>query len=372
MSPWQGATGRPSDTSSETEGSYSGNGADGSARLDYCRTCRQQTFRVEPPGPHGVSYGWCERCAREEEIPRAAGAIALEDFLAWELPPREWLVEGLIQERDAVMVHAFRGIGKSRFVHGLAVALASGGGFLRYACPEPRGVLLVDGELPREALQAMLAAQVAAVERRPSAPFKILAADLLHDPIPSLATRAGQDLVGAALDGVSLVILDNVSTLCGGTGPENEARSWEPIQAWLLELRRMGLAVLLVHHDGKSGVQRGTSKREDILSQVVQLKRPADYSPDAGAQFEVHLTKARGVYGEQAEPFEAECRAGETGQVLWSWRPLEASTTRQVLQLHEQGYTQRQIAHELGVGLGTVNRRLRALREEGALPDGEE
>jgi len=32
-------------------------------------------------------------------------------------PPREWLVEGLIQGRDAVMVHAFRGVGKPRFVH---------------------------------------------------------------------------------------------------------------------------------------------------------------------------------------------------------------------------------------------------------------
>lgn len=341
------------------------------ARRVYCRACREPALRIEPAGSHGVAYGWCTHCGNEEDVPRTSGAIALLDFLRWELPPRSWLVEGLIQERDAVMVHAFRGIGKSRFVHGLAVALASGADFLRYRCPDPRGVLLVDGELPREELQAMLAAQVAGAEGEPCAPFYILAADLLQDPLPSLATRAGRDLIETHLDGVHLVILDNVSTLCGGTGPENEAASWEPLQAWLLELRRMGLAVLLVHHDGKNGAQRGTSKREDILSQVVQLTRPTDYSPQQGARFEVHLTKARGVFGDQAEPFEAECRTDENGRALWTWKGLEESRKRQVLHLAEEGLTQRQIRDELGIGLGTVNRKLRQLRKEGALPEEE-
>jgi putative DNA primase/helicase len=300
------------------------------------------------------------------------GAVALQDFLTWELPPRDWLVEGLIQERDAVMVHAYRGIGKSRFVHGLGLVLACGGNFLRYSCPEPRGVLLVDGELPREELQAMLRQQLGSTAREPAEPFKILAADLVLDPLPSLGTRAGQERVEAELDGVSLVILDNISTLCGGTGPENEAGSWEPLQGWLLELRRLGVAVVLVHHDGKGGLQRGTSKREDILSQVVQLKRPADYSPASGCQFEVHLTKARGVFGEDAEPFEAELGSDSDGQPTWTWRPLEDAKKRQVLQLHEEGLTQRDIARQLGIGVATVNRKIKQLRAEGSLPEGRE
>ena len=137
----------------------------------------------------------------------------------------------------------------------------------------------------------------------------------------------------------------------------------------MLELRRRGLAVLLVHHDGKGGAQRGTSKREDILSQVVQLTRPAEYSPAAGAQFEVHLRKARGVFGEAARPFEAEYRTDENGRAVWAWKPIEDELTEQVLHLkRDKDFKQRQIRDVLGIGLGTVNRRIKKLEDEGRLP----
>jgi putative DNA primase/helicase len=299
----------------------------------------------------------------KEAPPRAEDLAA---FLQRKFPPRRWLMDRLIQERDAVMVHASRGVGKSRFVHSLGVAIASGGAFLRYTAPEPRGVLLVDGELPREELQAMLLEAVSAAPQEPTAPFRILAVDLLDRPLPSLATPQGQALVHANLEDCSLVILDNVSTLCA-SGPENESESWAPLQEWILKLRRRGLAVLLVHHDGKGGGQRGTSRREDILSQVVHLRRPSDYSPRAGAQFEVHLTKGRGVFGDDAEPYEASLRTDDRGRPVWTYSLLEDTLKRRVRDLHEDGLSQRDIGKELGIGLGTVNRKLSALRQEGEL-----
>src|SRR3712207_8895249 len=53
----------------------------------------------------------------------------------------------------------------------------------------------------------------------------------------------------------------------------------------------------LIHHAGKGGQQRGTSRREDALDTVIALRRPADYEPEQGARLEVHLEKARGVAG---------------------------------------------------------------------------
>ena len=35
------------------------------------------------------------------------------------------------------------------------------------------------------------------------------------------------------------------------------------------------------------------------------LRRPADYQPKDGARFELHFEKARGLYGEAAQPIEA-------------------------------------------------------------------
>jgi hypothetical protein len=51
-----------------------------------------------------------------------------------------------------------------------------------------------------------------------------------------------------------------ISTLCR-SGKEDESDSWLPIQNWLLSLRSLGKSVLKIHHAGKSGQQRGTSRR---------------------------------------------------------------------------------------------------------------
>ena len=42
-----------------------------------------------------------------------------------------------------------------------------------------------------------------------------------------------------------------------------------------------------------------------MLDTVISQKRSENYQPIEGARFEVHLTKARGVFGDGAQPFEA-------------------------------------------------------------------
>jgi hypothetical protein len=301
----------------------------------------------------------------EESEPTAARPVDLRELLRMEMPPREWLVQGFLQRRDLAMLHAFRGTGKSRFLHGLAVAVASGGSFLRWRAPEPAGVLLVDGELPREDLQAMLAQAVAALDVEPIAPLRILSADLADAPVRSLATATGRERVASYLsDDIEFLILDAIGTLCPGSGRENESESWEAMQDWLLELRRSGITVLFAHHDGKGGSQRGTSKREDVLSQVLQLKRPLGYQPSEGARFEVHFTKSRGLLGTAADPIEAWLRQGPDDSEVWTWKTLEDTQAAQAQVLAAEGLTQREIAAEMGVGLATVNRALKRAREQ--------
>jgi len=163
---------------------------------------------------------------------------------------------------------------------------------------------------------------------------------------------------------VSLLILDAISTLCSGAGPENDAKSWEEMELWLLKLRRRGISVLLVHHDGKSGGQRGTSKREDVLSQVVQLKRPADYVASEGARFEVHFTKSRGLVGEAVAPIEVRLGPDVNGCDRWTWQAIEDAQAIMVKKLCDDGLKQREVAEELGIGLATVNRALKRGRAQ--------
>lgn len=304
-----------------------------------------------------------------------AEPVELAGLLTLEMTPREFVVEGFMQARDLAMIHAYRGLGKSRIAHGIGVAVSEGRAFLRWHAPRPRGVLLVDGELPREDLQKMLAQAVAArslmhhahdappntatAHQAPRAPFRVLSADLSGEPLPSLATEAGRQLVERGLNGIELLILDSISTLCPGIGKENESESWDAMQAWLLDLRRQGVSVLLVHHDGKGGSQRGTSKREDVLSTVIQLRRPSDYTAAEGCRVELHYTKSRGLTGEAAAPFEAALTAYANGTPRWTWRPLEDAQAERMAAMYANGMTQREIAAEVGVSQSTVCRALR-------------
>jgi putative DNA primase/helicase len=62
------------------------------------------------------------------------------------------------------------------------------------------------------------------------------------------------------LDGVEPIILDKLSSLTAGLR-ENDSDAWSPIQEWLLRLRRRGISVLIVHHAGKRGEQRGSADK---------------------------------------------------------------------------------------------------------------
>jgi len=293
----------------------------------------------------------------------------LETFLELKIPPRQWLAEGLIAERGLAMVHAKRGVGKTHFVLGLACAIAAGKPFLRYRVPAPAGVLLVDGEMPTPDLQERLRLNVAGAP--PEAPLRLLCADLAERSLPSLATREGQTVIESKLTpSIKLLILDSVSTLCqNGEASENDAASWDAIQSWILRLRRQGFAVLIVHHGGKDGKQRGTSKREDVLDQVLLLQQPSDYNPSEGARFEVQLEKGRQVKGELAEPYEA-MLTGIDGAAVWTWRFLRAADRgKEIRELALAGATVRGIAEELSLPATTVYRVIQRLRELGDLPE---
>jgi predicted DNA-binding protein (UPF0251 family) len=161
----------------------------------------------------------------------------------------------------------------------------------------------------------------------------------------------------AVLGDAEVIIFDNVSTLFR-TGQENESQSWVAVQNWLLKLRREGRSVVIIHHTGKGKEQRGTSKREDVLDVVLNLREPSDYEPSEGARFEVHFEKARGLSGTDAvSPFEAKLEIRD-GQVNWTMREIEDARLSEILELKKDGMSVRKIAAELGLSKSAVQRAL--------------
>jgi putative DNA primase/helicase len=267
------------------------------------------------------------------------------------------------------MVYAPRGVGKTFFALGVAYAVASAGEFLGWKAPRARGVLFLDGEMPARVLQERIANTIASHPSEPTAPMRIVTPDRQPQGMLDLTDANDQDRLAKHLDGIDLIIADNISTLCR-TGRENEAEGWLPIQQWALQQRAAGRSVLFVHHAGKGGTQRGTSRREDILDTVIALKRPPDYTPENGASFEVHFEKSRGFYGEDSKPFEASLTTYLDGRQIWATRPLEESTFERVISLHQDGLSPNEISTELNIHKSRVSRHLKRARDEGRIKDG--
>jgi putative DNA primase/helicase len=319
---------------------------------------------------------------REAEIDAIAGkvdrliparceyrAIEIADFLALDLPPREMLLDPWLPRQGLSMIYAPRGVGKTYLALSVAYALASGGSVLRWRAPRPAGVLYIDGEMPAVVMQERLAALVRSSDAVPRAPLQILSTDTQPDgvPMPDLTRPEDHAALDPLLGGVEVIIVDNISTLCR-TGRENEAESWLPVQGWALRQRASGRSVVFIHHAGKGGAQRGTSRREDVLDTVIALRRPAEYVPQDGAVFVVEYEKCRGIHGNDVTPFEARLATLPDGRMAWTTRDVETANFDRVIELLRDGLSQSEIAEELGINKSNVSRHARKAKEQGLIP----
>jgi putative DNA primase/helicase len=241
--------------------------------------------------------------------------ISLSEFLGMTFAKRELILAPWLPAKSIAELYAWRGVGKTYVGLAIALAVATGGTFGRWSAPKPRKVLYVDGEMPREELQDRLWELVngAGLDldhdeiKKLSDKLEILTFDMLPPdvPVPNLSTPEGQAFIEAHLDGVELVIFDNLSSLFR-SGEENAAEDWQSAQDWFLSLRRRGISTIFFQHSGKKGGQRGTSKHEDVTNAVIALKHPDDYKIEQGLRAEVHFEKARSISGDGVRPFEVQ------------------------------------------------------------------
>jgi len=301
---------------------------------------------------------WSDKAQRPRLEP-----LDIHQFFALEIPERQMTLDPIIPQKGLAMLYASRGVGKTHIAVGMSYAVATGTQFLRWKAPKPRKVLYCDGEMPAADLRERFAQAMGGSDVKPGpGMLDILPADLVEFGIGNLASVKVQEELNPCLDGVELLVLDNLSSLTSVIR-DNDAESWNPIQEWLLRLRRRGLSVLIVHHAGKGGEQRGTSRREDVLDTSISLRRPTDYRPTQGARFEIHFEKARGIHGNLAQPFEAQFEVRD-GAATWTTRDIEDVNRSRVKVLLDDGMTVRKIADETGIPRSTVGRLKQAIEAE--------
>jgi hypothetical protein len=296
--------------------------------------------------------------ARPTYVPAYTNGLKIlnsEELLSEKFPPRSLMLTPWLPEKGLAMIFAPRGVGKTWVALSIAHAVASGGAFLRWQAPRPRRVLYLDGEMPGVALQGRYRAVVAAsMTNAPAENFRLLAADFQRDGLPDLADIGAQRFYDSAIADAELIIVDNLSTIARGLR-ENEADSYGPVQSWMLAQRAAGRSVVTIHHAGKGGGQRGTSRKEDVLDTVISLTRPPGYVASEGARFEVRFTKSRGFWGDAAASFEARFENGK-----WSTSEIVAGDSDEALVgMRAEGLTLREIAERTGLSKSAVDRRLK-------------
>lgn len=254
------------------------------------------------------------------------------------------------------------------FALSLALSISTGEPFLKWQTSMTGGVLYVDGEMALAELRTRL---ISLQPDLPSILFLLSGETVfkLHERDLNLTETNAQTEISSIISKhqeIKVLIIDNISCLFRGLN-EDSKNDWEMIIPFLLLMRRRSIAVVLVHHAGKSGDQRGTSGREDLLDCVIKLEEPKGRQED-GANFIVKFTKSRSAYGDDIKSIHAALRLGD-GQP-WSWKPYESSALDQVIGLVRSGLTHpTEIAEELSVTKGFISQLKRKGIEQGIFAD---
>lgn len=218
------------------------------------------------------------------------------DFLRRDLPQRQWLVRDWIPHPSVGMVYAWRGSGKTMTALALALQIARGAPWMGHETTA-QGVLYIDGEMAASELQERL--RLLSGGSPPERLWLLCSEDLavarrgINLALPECREGLAATLVALERTAgpIGLVILDNWSSLVWGID-ENETHEIDPIRQWLVMMRHGECSVILIHHEGKGGAQRGTSAREDNLNWSVRLTKVAEDARATRIRFV--LDKCRG------------------------------------------------------------------------------
>lgn len=299
---------------------------------------------------------------KSKEYKLIQGAIG-ENFLALDLPERAWLIEPLIYMGHLVLLYGAAGVGKTFLCLYLAVCVSRGGElFGPYEAAEPHGVIYLDGEMQANELQERL--KHLGIQPDPEN-FKVISCELMqreHGTAVNLADPRWREAILSFLRDhrkYKFLVLDNLSSLIPGID-ENPAKEWDAANQWLLQLRREGVSVLLVHHAGKSGDQRGTSKRVDNVELVLKLVKEEH---PRETRFSVNFQKARSLRHEHQKPFGISIHEDQ-GRISLKYRGAPSQDlTYEVAYWRSQGLKQHEIAEKLNIGQSTVSKKLKKAKQ---------
>ncbi len=298
--------------------------------------------------------------------PLAASILSESELASTQITPRESLMGDWFRSADYGVIFGRRGLGKSWLAMGLARALAEGRPFGAWQCQTPRRVLYVDGEMSLDDFRNRVATL-----SEGNGDFLTLSHQTVFVKTGKtlcLSERNQQAELTSLCERerIDVLFLDNGAALFRGVR-ENDADDFRDlVEGWLLDLRRRGIAVVLIVHAGRNGHIRGTSKREDAAFWILRLDEVSGGAQGErdGATFITRFVKNRNAT-QDPPPMEwhftpngrktlISCKQADSLEIFRQW-------------IRDGLTTCSELAEEMGVSKGTVSKMAKKALDAGWL-----
>lgn len=308
-----------------------------------------------------------------------ASPLSYEEIIDSPAIPRPNILHPILPQQGWIFIYAKSGLGKTLFSLNLAYCIANGGSFLKYKAPNPKRVLYIDGEM---SYQAMYERLIAIIEEQGKLEFpdnfymytpdKMLPKDspksAIPFPLPKICSQEGQEFYNRIIEKnkIDVIIFDNLSAL--SRHDESSAEEWYPIQDWFTHLKSIGKSVILIHHAGKNGEYRGTSRMLDTADTAICLKAIDEPLPNSEQKkikrFKIEYEKHRNFDGDDSESYEVIFQ-----DFKWSHQSIEISLIDKIIDCLNAKMTQRDIAKELLLSQSKVHRMIKQAKLTGRVKE---
>ena len=297
----------------------------------------------------------------KEQTPPTLSDLILKDteFSALRIPEKKSLLHPWLKEKTYGMISGDRGTGKTFCAMSIMDAITNGRNFGPWEAGEPVNCLFVDGEMVASDIQERLKGLKSRERKACLYVYNNEYANLAGLPTASLLSDQWRKQIKEILLklNIKLWAVDNLSSLAPGID-ENVKHEFDPINQFFIQLRYLGISTMLIHHNNKMGIQRGSIGKEDNMDFCIQLQRPPNYNPEDGARFVTNFTKARIPSRDLAKvtDYEFQLIADEAGCLEWTYRTVKENNKAAILQLLNDGVKPKAISEDLGVSEAYISK----------------
>jgi len=334
-------------------------------------------YRGEQTTDPKICWNGSSRIAEDAIDPAAAGDFSLEAgrrmppppaidaFLALDFPAIEPLL-GPIATQQIVMLHAPPGVGKTMLQLAMSHALAGGTDFVGWVSSRRARVLVVDGEMAGQMMQARMKDIAQLGDWLTVANIANWAVSNGYDPI-NLATEQGQAVVDlwANMVGAEIIVLDNLMSLAWLNGVSMSSDEyWQPVRRFCVSQRAKGRTVIVVDHSNAQGDIFGTKTKlwhADLAIALHAIDAPEEplYGLETTVprtRFSLRFSKVRGTPSEAGQDVDEKViTIGQVGQP-WYHESGKEEKRRRARDMSKNGLSIRDIAEELGASKSAVGR----------------